>query len=94
MSIQKPEHVIWQERLFYVVIILIIYQMSIYAMTTLSCNYNYIFKDKPISNDKICLATAQDTTSAAKDYITLVLALISKVPENKENERKDKEDNP
>jgi hypothetical protein len=77
----------WQERLFYVVIILIFYQMTIYTATSLSCAYRTIWQNQTITNDKICTASSEDTKDAVAEYLTLVLALISKVPEgNKEKE--------
>lgn len=79
-KLQLPEHSEWQHKLFYIVVILIFYQMTMYTLTSLGCTYRYIWQNQQINNDKICQTSSQDTKDAVEKYLTLVLALISKVP--------------
>lgn len=82
---QLPNIGDWQQKLFYVVILLIFYQMSIYTINSLGCSYRTLVRNEPILTDKICQTTSEDTKSAVEKYLTLVLALISKVPDGNQS---------
>lgn len=79
---QLPHIGDWQHKLFYIVILLIFYQMSIYTINSLGCTYRSIIKNEPVINDTICQTSSADTKDAVEKYLTLILALISKVPDN------------
>lgn len=78
---QLPHVGDWQHKLFYIVILLIFYQMSIYTINSLGCSYRSLVRNERILDDKICQAASDDTKQAVEKYLTLILALISKVPD-------------
>jgi hypothetical protein len=77
---QLPEHSEWQNKLFYIIVALMIYQLVIIAIASIGCSYRHVWRNETITNDKVCLTASQDTKDAIGEYLTLILALISKVP--------------
>lgn len=58
--------------------------MSILAIMNIGCTYRFMVQDAEPGHphDKFCLSAGEDTKGAVEKYLTLVLALISKVPPN------------
>ena len=79
-SPQLPEHSEWQHRLFYIIIILMLYQLTTFGIASVGCAVRHVWLNQTITNDSACRIAGEDTNKAVERYLTLVLAILSKVP--------------
>jgi hypothetical protein len=80
MAQQLPEHSEWQHRLFYIIVALMFYQMGTLGITSVGCAIRHVWQNQAILSSEVCKAAGEDTDRAVEKYLTLVLAILSKVP--------------
>jgi hypothetical protein len=80
MAQQLPEHSEWQHRLFYIIVVLMFYQLATFGIVSIGCAIRHVWQNQTLSNNEACKIAGEDANKAVERYLTLVLAILSKVP--------------